>query len=173
MAPAQSLKPSVVMLLLYYKQTVTRCSVAWCLYCYSTGSDSHIHTHTGVFCEVRTEYIKQPHSIQVSFLRCNKCGAYSERPTPSFYRGGDAISKHLNGLGTKKNLILDTDEVRHHKWLCWRGTVAVYYYVMLVPFPTREPIWMYPCDWEIPASVIPVKSGNSPEVPPSEMFNNK
>jgi hypothetical protein len=50
MAPLRSLKPSVVLLLLYYKQTVTATVPLPSAYC-SIGSDSHI---IGVFCEVRT-----------------------------------------------------------------------------------------------------------------------
>jgi hypothetical protein len=41
------------------------------------------------------------------------------------------ISKHRNGLGTNKKLVVGPNEVRNHEWLRWRGPAAIYSYAML------------------------------------------
>jgi hypothetical protein len=59
MAPCQILKSSLVLLVLYYKQTVTLIAPLPNACC-STECDSHTkqHTHTGVLCAVRTKNLK-------------------------------------------------------------------------------------------------------------------
>jgi hypothetical protein len=59
-------------------------------------------------------------------LRCNKCGAYSERPTPPLIRRGDSISRHVIDLWMSKIMDMGPDGARKQKRMCWRTPTANY-----------------------------------------------
>jgi hypothetical protein len=48
------------------------------------------------------------------------------KPNPSSRRRGGPMSKHINGVGTNKNLVLGPDGDRNQELLCWRGPAAIF-----------------------------------------------
>jgi hypothetical protein len=53
--------------------------------------------------------------VCVRVKSCNKCCAYSERPTPSYRRRGGPTSKHTSNLGTKKKMVVSSDGARNQE----------------------------------------------------------
>jgi hypothetical protein len=54
------------------------------------------------------------------------------KTNPSFRRKGGPISKHINGLGTETNFVMDPTGARKQECLCPRKAAAIYYYAMIV-----------------------------------------
>jgi hypothetical protein len=52
------------------------------------------------------------------------------KTNPSFRWREGPIFKHINGLGTKENLVMSPDGARNQEQLCWREPAAIYCYAL-------------------------------------------
>jgi hypothetical protein len=71
-------------------------------------------------------------SLSLSCRRWDKCGAYSEIPTPSSPRTGGPIWKHVNCLVRNKNLIVCPNGTQNQECLCWRRPATNYYSALVM-----------------------------------------
>jgi hypothetical protein len=90
-----------------------------------------------------TKYVWSPKSIKCPYLeavwgRVNSCWIPMQqichllrRANPPSLRRGGPLSKHTDGLGTNRHLVMGPDGARSQERLCWRGSAVICCYVML------------------------------------------
>jgi hypothetical protein len=78
-------------------------------------------------------------TLVLNTVRCNKHGAYSERPTIP-------LVEQINGPGTNNNLVMSPDGARNQEKLCWRRPAAIYCSALITKFSILELILRFPYD---------------------------
>jgi hypothetical protein len=77
---------------------------------------------TFVICPVRAVCIE----TRTAGITAQQMWLLLKKFNPSSRRRDGPISRHINGLGTNKNMVVGPDGALNQEWLCWRRPAANY-----------------------------------------------